>query len=291
MRTIGFIGAGNMATALLQGLLRAGQVSPDHIVASDVRPERLVELGKAHGVRTTSDNVALLGDCDVIVLAVKPQVIDSVLEELGMRVRSEQIIVSIAAGVPLSHIEARMAPGSRVIRAMPNTPALVQAGATALAPGRCASADDVVVARAMFEAVGRVVVLGEAQLDAVTGLSGSGPAFVLLMIEAMADGGVKVGLPRDVAQILAAQTVFGAAKLLVETGEHPARLKDMVTSPGGTTIAGVHALESRGVRSAFMDAIEVATRRSAELGRALIDEGRRSPSPSSLPSAKASTSS
>jgi pyrroline-5-carboxylate reductase len=272
MRTIGFIGAGNMAAALLQGLLRAGQVTSDRVIASDVRTERLAELGKAYGIRTTSDNVALLGDCDIVVLAVKPQVIDPVLGELGMRVRADQLVVSIAAGVPLSHIEARVASGSRVIRAMPNAPALVQAGATALAVGRCASAEDIGVARGLFEAVGRVVVLAEAQLDAVTGLSGSGPAFVMLMIEAMADGGVKVGLPRDVAQILAAQTVLGAAKLLVETGEHPARLKDMVTSPGGTTIAGVHALESHGVRSAFIDAVEVATRRSAELGRALAGE-------------------
>jgi pyrroline-5-carboxylate reductase len=269
MRTIGFIGAGNMATALLRGLLSAGQVSPESITASDVRPERLAELSKAHGIRTTGDNGSLMRGCDVVVLAVKPQAIDSVLDEVGRHVRAEQLVVSIAAGVPLSHIEGRIASGSRVIRAMPNTPALVQAGATALAAGRCATTEDIGIARGVFEAVGRVVVLAETQLDAVTGLSGSGPAFVMLMIEAMTDGGVKVGLPRDVAQILAAQTVFGAAKLLVETGEHPARLKDMVTSPGGTTIAGVHALESHGVRSAFMDAVEVATLRSAELGRAL----------------------
>jgi pyrroline-5-carboxylate reductase len=269
MSTIGFVGAGNMAAALLQGLLRGGRFTPDQIVASDVRPGRLTELGKAHGIRTTSDNIALFRDCDVIVLAVKPQVIDTVLLEVGMFVRAEQVVVSIAAGVPLAHIESRLPSGSRVIRAMPNTPALVQAGATALAAGRCASSGDLEIARGLFEAVGRVVVLAEAQLDAVTGLSGSGPAFVMLVIEAMADGGVKVGLPRDVAQLLAAQTVLGAAKLLVDTGEHPARLKDMVTSPGGTTIAGVHALESRGVRSAFMDAVEAATRRSAELGRAL----------------------
>jgi pyrroline-5-carboxylate reductase len=269
MRTIGFIGAGNMATALLQGLLGGGRVTPDHIVASDVRLERLSELGATHGIRTRSDNAALVRECDVVVLSVKPQVIDSVLAELGSHVRLEQLVISIAAGVPLAHIEARLPPGCRTIRAMPNAPALVQAGATAIAAGRSASGDDVAVARELFETVGRVVVLAEAQLDAVTGLSGSGPAFVMLMVEALADGGVKAGLPRDVAQLLAAQTVFGSAKMLLDTGEHPARLKDMVTSPGGTTIAGVHALESRAVRSAFIEAVEAATRRSSELGRAL----------------------
>ena len=176
------------------------------------------------------------------------------------------MIESVAAGVPLSVLEAQLPDGARVVRTMPNTPAIVQAGATAVAPGEHATEGDLVTARLLFEAVGRVVTLEEAQLDAVTGLSGSGPAYVMLMIEALADGGVKVGLGRDTALLLAAQTVYGAAKLQLETGEHPGRLKDMVTSPGGTAIAGLHTLEAGGLRRTLIDAVEAASRRSEELG-------------------------
>jgi pyrroline-5-carboxylate reductase len=212
---------------------------------------------------------------DVVVLAVKPQVIDRVLTEVGGDVRADQLVVSVAAGVPLEALEARLPKGSRVVRAMPNTPATVQAGATAVSGGTHASADDLRVARELFEAVGRVVVLDEALLDAVTGLSGSGPAYVMLIIEALADGGVKVGLHRDTALLLAAQTVFGSAKLLLETGEHPGRLKDMVTSPGGTAIAGLHTLESGALRKTLIDAVEVASKRAAELGAEMSAKLRR----------------
>jgi pyrroline-5-carboxylate reductase len=268
MRTqrLGFLGAGNMSGALIKGLLH-GQVMPaGRILASDAKPERLEQLRKLHGIRTTGDNHALVGECDVVVLAVKPQVVDKVLTEVGHDVRPDQLIISVAAGVPVDALEARLPPGSRIVRAMPNTPATVQAGATAIAGGAHAREEDLRVASELFEAVGRVVTLDEGLLDAVTGLSGSGPAYVMLIIEALADGGVKVGLHRDTSLLLAAQTVFGAAKLLLESGEHPGRLKDMVTSPGGTAIAGLHTLESGALRKTLIDAVETASKRAAELG-------------------------
>src|SRR6202453_1689322 len=264
-RRLGFLGAGNMSGALRKGLLHAN-VPAAQITASDVKAERLEQLRAAHGIRTTQDNHALVRDSDVVVLAVKPQGIDKVLTEIGAEVRPDQLVVSVAAGVPIEALEARLAPGTRVVRSMPNTPATVQAGATAIAAGSHAREDDLRIARELFEAVGRVVVLDESLLDAVTGLSGSGPAYVMLIIEALADGGGKVGLHRDTALTLAAQTVFGSAKLLLETGEHPGRLKDMVTSPGGTAIAGLHTLESGALRRTLIDAVEVASKRAAELG-------------------------
>ncbi len=273
-KRLGFLGAGNMAGALIKGLLHAG-VPGHRILASDVKADRLASLQAEHGIRTTADNHALLRDCDVLVLSVKPQVIDKVLTEVGGDVRPSQLVVSVAAGVPIEALEARLAEGSRVVRAMPNTPATVQAGATAISAGVHAKEDDLRVTRELFEAVGRVVVLDEGLLDAVTGLSGSGPAYVMLIIEALADGGVKVGLHRDTALLLAAQTVFGSAKLLLETGEHPGRLKDMVTSPGGTAIAGLHTLESGALRKTLIDAVEVATERAGELGTQMVEKLKR----------------
>jgi pyrroline-5-carboxylate reductase len=276
-KTLGFLGAGNMAGAIIDGLLHGKVLPPERILASDAKGERLDHLRKLRGIRTTHDNHELVRECDVIVLAVKPQVIDKVLTEVGAEVRGDQLIVSVAAGVPIEAIEGRLPPGSHVVRAMPNMPATVQAGATAVAGGAHASEADLRVARELFEAVGRVVTLDESLLDAVTGLSGSGPAYIMLIIEALADGGVKVGLHRDTALLLAAQTVFGSAKLLLETGEHPGRLKDMVTSPGGTAIAGLHTLESGALRKTLIDAVEVATKRAAELGADMIAKLRKSP--------------
>jgi pyrroline-5-carboxylate reductase len=265
-RRLGFVGAGNMSEALIKGLLHAKVLPPERILASDVKSDRLEHLHKLHGIRTTSDNHLLLRESDVVVLAVKPQTFDKVLTDIGADLRPDQLLISVAAGVPIVALEARLPAGARVVRSMPNTPATVQAGATAIAAGAHAREDDLRIARELFEAVGRVVVLDEGLLDAVTGLSGSGPAYVMLIIEALADGGVKVGLHRDTALLLAAQTVFGSAKLLLETGEHPGRLKDMVTSPGGTAIAGLHTLESGALRKTLIDAVEVASKRSAELG-------------------------
>jgi pyrroline-5-carboxylate reductase len=264
--TLGFIGGGNMAGALIKGLLSSGTVRADRVVASDITPERLAHLSSTHGIRTTSDNHALVRDSNVVLLAVKPQAIDKVLAQIANDITPQHLVISVAAGVPGAAIEGKLPAKTRLVRAMPNTPAIVLAGATALAAGPHATEADVAIARTIFEAVGRVVVLDESLLDAVTGLSGSGPAYVMLMIEALADGGVKVGLHRDTALMLAAQTVYGSAKLLLETGEHPGRLKDQVTSPGGTAIAGLHTLEAGGLRRTLIDAVEVATERSAELG-------------------------
>jgi pyrroline-5-carboxylate reductase len=265
-KRLGFLGAGNMSGALIKGLLHAKVMAPERILASDAKADHLEHLHKAHGIRTTTNNHELVRESDVVVLGVKPQVIDKVLTEIGADIRGDQLVISVAAGVPIDALEARLPSGSRIVRSMPNTPATVQAGATAIAGGAHAREEDLRVARELFEAVGRVVVLDEALLDAVTGLSGSGPAYVMLIIEALADGGVKVGLHRDTALLLAAQTVYGSAQLLLETGEHPGRLKDMVTSPGGTAIAGLHTLESGALRKTLIDAVEAATRRAAELG-------------------------
>ena len=271
-KTVGFLGAGNMAGALIKGLLHAGALAPSAIVASDVSADRLSQLAAAHGIRTTLDNHALVRGCDVLVLAVKPQVIDKVLTAIAADVKPTHVVISIAAGVPIAGLEARLPPGTHVVRTMPNTPAIALAGATGISAGTHATDEDIAVARALFEAVGKVVVLDEVLLDAVTGLSGSGPAYVMLMIEALADGGVKVGLHRDTALMLAAQTVYGSAKLLLETGEHPGRLKDQVTSPGGTAIAGLHTLESGGLRRTLIDAVEVATNRAITLGQQMAEK-------------------
>ncbi len=255
-----------MAAALVKGLLASNAVDAAHIWASDVKDDRLDHLIKTHGIHGTKDNHAMVAAVDVLVLSVKPQVIRKVMDAIAKDVRPDQVVISVAAGVPISVLEAHLPANTRVVRSMPNMPAIVQAGATAIAPGTHATENDLAIATALFEAVGRVVTLEEAQLDAVTGLSGSGPAYVMLIIEALADGGVKVGLHRDTALLLAAQTVFGSAKLLLETGEHPGRLKDMVTSPGGTAIAGLHTLESGALRKTLIDAVECATKRAAELG-------------------------
>jgi len=268
-QNIGFLGAGNMAGAMVKALLNAGVVHPDRIMASDVRDDRLDELHRTYGIVTTQDNAEVVGHADLLVLAVKPQVVDKVLPVMAANLRPETVTISIVAGVRLAALEARLPPGTRLVRSMPNTPAMVLAGATAIAAGTHASAEDMRLAKSLFNMLGKTVVLEESLLDAVTGLSGSGPAYVMLMIEALADGGVKVGLHRETALLLAAQTVYGSAKLLLDSGEHPGRLKDMVTSPGGTAIAGLHTLEAGGLRRTLMDAVENATKRGEELGEQL----------------------
>ncbi len=264
-KKIAFLGSGNMAEALVKGLLQAGTAAPGEIICAEPRAERREELRRSHGVAVTASNVDAASQAEILVLSVKPQVIDALLDEIAPVVDHSKLVISIAAGVPIASIERRLGV-ARVIRTMPNTPALVGEGATALSRGPHATDADLGQAVALFEAVGTAVVVDEPLLDAVTGLSGSGPAFVFLAIEALADGGVKVGLPRHVAMALAAQTVVGAGRLVLETGEHPGKLKDQVTSPGGTTIAGVHALEAAGFRAALIAAVEAATRRSRELG-------------------------
>jgi pyrroline-5-carboxylate reductase len=263
--TVGFIGTGNMAEALIRGLIHAGVAGKEQIVGSEPREERRAEMTERYGVRTVPSNVEVARQAEILVLSVKPQVMAKVLDEIGPEIHPRALVISIAAGIPLAAIEGKL-PQARVIRTMPNTPALVGAGATAIAAGGHATEADIQAAKRIFESVGMTVILEENQLDAVTGLSGSGPAYMFLIIEALSDAGVKVGLSRYNAQALAAQTVLGSAKLLIDTKEHPGRLKDMVTSPGGTAIAGLHTLEAGGLRTTLMNAVEEATRRSRELG-------------------------
>ncbi len=272
-KKVGFLGAGNMGEALIRGLLKAGLVPADQVFATDVRLDRLEQLGKLYGIHTLSDNPLLVKRVDVVILAVKPQIIHHVLKEVAPAVTtSGQLFISMAAGVPTAALRADLPKGVRLIRVMPNTPALVLEGVTAVARADGLKKGDLETAEEIFGAVGKVVVLEEELLDAVTGLSGSGPAYVALMIEALADGGVRVGLDRITAMTLAAQTVLGSAKLLIETGAHPGQLKDMVTSPGGTAIAGITALEEGGVRRTLINAVERATLRSQELGRGTNNE-------------------
>ena len=267
MVKITIIGGGNMGEALVGGFLADGITTPAGLWVTDVVADRLAALQKRYGVRAGNDNAAAASWADVVILAVKPQAMDAVLDGLKDCLSERPLIVSVAAGIPLSRISARLGGARKLVRVMPNAPCLVRAGASAIALSPSVSVEERALAVKLFEAVGTVVVVEERLMDAVTGLSGSGPAYVFQIIEALADGGVKMGLPRDTALTLAAQTVLGAAKQVLETGEHPARLKDKVASPGGTTIAGLHALETGGVRSAVIAAIEAATKRSEELGR------------------------
>jgi pyrroline-5-carboxylate reductase len=270
-KTIAFLGSGNMAEALVKGLLRAHVAEPGEIVCSDRREERGPELTQRYGVRFTRSNRDAVERSDIVILSVKPQVMNKLLDEIAPALDQRKLVISIAAGVPIAAIERRVGHGVRIVRTMPNTPALVGAGATALSGGEHATEDDLRQARALFDAIGKTVEVDETLLDAVTGLSGSGPAYIFLVIEALSDAGVKVGLPRATAQELAAQTVLGSAKLLIETGEHPGRLKDQVTSPGGTAIAGLHTLEAGGLRTTLMNAVEAATNRSRELGAKFLE--------------------
>jgi len=272
---IGLIGGGNMAAALARGLLASSRVTPAALRASDPSEARRAALASEYGIEVVATNADVARWASVVVLAVKPQVIEAALQSLTGALEPSALVVSIAAGVPLAVLESLLPPGTRVVRAMPNTAAMALAGATAVAAGSHATSADLDTARRLFDAVGTTLVVDETLLDAVTGLAGSGPAYVMLMIEALADGGVKMGLPREGAVRLAAQTLYGSAKLLLDTKEHPARLKDMVTSPGGTTIAGLHALEAGGVRTALIDAVERATRRSQELGAQALARSKK----------------
>jgi pyrroline-5-carboxylate reductase len=271
MKTIGFIGAGNMAEAMIRGLLRGQDFDASTIFASGPREERMRELREKYAIDASTDNLRPAA-AEIVVLSVKPQILSRVLDEVAESIKPDALVISIAAGVPVAAIQARLASGTRVVRAMPNTPALVDAAATAIAGGEHARESDLAEAKKIFDSIGLTVVLEKSQLDAVTGLSGSGPAYVFLILEALSDAGVKVGLSRRTSQLLAAQTVLGSAKLLLETNEHPGRLKDMVTSPGGTAITGLHTLEAGGVRTTLMNAVEAATRRSRKLGEALQDK-------------------
>jgi pyrroline-5-carboxylate reductase len=265
---LGFIGSGKMATALIRGLLEAKQIAAECLMASDPLPEARLALAQATGIAVVADNRAVAEASEILVLAVKPQTMGAVLAELQPVVTPRHLVISIAAGVPLRRLTQALGVDRRIIRVMPNTPCLVGAGASAYALGAAATADDARLIERILSAVGKAYGVPESLLDAVTGLSGSGPAFVAMVIEALSDGGVRMGLPREVATALAAQTVLGTGRMVLEMKLHPGLIKDMVASPGGTTIAGVHALERAGLRGALIDAVEAATRRSVELGQA-----------------------
>jgi len=265
-RRIGFLGAGQMAAALARGWAAAGHLSADTCRASDPYADARTRFQQQTGCPTTTDNRDVVANSDVLVLAVKPQTMSTLLTEVRGSLTPDHLIVSIAAGISLRQLADGLPAGARLVRVMPNTPCLLGASASGFAAGPSAKPEDVALVETLFNAVGKAFAVPEPLLDAVTGLSGSGPAFVYVMIEALADGGVRMGLPRDVALTLAAQTVVGAGRMVLETKQHPGALKDAVASPGGTTIAGLHALERGGVRAALMDAVEAATQRATELG-------------------------
>lgn len=254
-----------MAQAMSRGFISKGVVKPHKLMASDTVPQML-DCIKEQGVRISRSNLEIVENSDLIIIAVKPHVVSPILQEVSSKVTREKLFLSIAAGVTLETLEKNLPSQTRVIRAMPNTPALVQTGATVIAPGSSVLQGDRELIQGLFRTIGICEVGTEEQLDAVTGLSGSGPAYGFLAIESLADGGVKMGLPRDLAQKLAAQTLLGAAKMVLESGKHPGQLKDEVCSPGGTTIAAIHKLEETGFRSSLITAVETATNRAKELG-------------------------
>ena len=265
-QSIGFIGGGNMGEALISGLIAASLFTAEKVSAYDVIESRIQYLEKEFGIKGRRSIGELAESCSIIVLAVKPQVISQVLDTLRSHLSHKPLVVSIAAGISLAILEGRLPDETPVIRVMPNTPALVRKGASALSRGRAVSTAHMEMGLALFRAVGKAVEVEEKLMDTVTGLSGSGPAYVLLVIEALIDAGVLMGLPRQTARELVIQTVIGTCMMLESTAKHPAELKDMITSPGGTTIQGLQVLESYSVRGALMECVEAASRRSTELG-------------------------
>jgi len=271
-KRVGILGTGNMGEALIHGLLYGHLCRPEQIFCSDVRAERLKIIREKYGVKSTSHNVELVKQSDIVILAVKPQIMKQVVGEIAKYLDLSKLIISIAAGVPLNAIEACARKNLKLIRVMSNICVSVREGVSAIAGGKHALKEDLMMAKTIFDSVGKSLFIEENLLDAVTGLSGSGPAYIFLIIDALADAGVKVGLSRDDALILAPQTVLGAAKMLIETGEHPGKLKDMVTSPGGTAIAGLHTLEEGGLRTTLINAVEIATQRSKALGEMMKND-------------------
>jgi pyrroline-5-carboxylate reductase len=265
-RQVGLVGTGNMGEALIKGLLQGHVCKPEQILCSDTRPERLKVARETYGVKGTSHNIEVVKHSEILILAVKPQIMKKVVSEVSKYLDLSKLIISIAAGVPLDAIESCAKKELKLIRVMPNICVSVREGVSAIAGGKHIHKEDLMIAKTIFDSVGKSLFVEENLLDAVTGLSGSGPAYIFLIIDALADAGVKVGLSRNDALILASQTVLGAAKMLIETGEHPGKLKDSVTSPGGTAIAGLHTLEEGGLRTTLINAVEVATQRSKALG-------------------------
>lgn len=270
-KKICIIGTGNMGEALVSGLVGSGSSGPEKIICTDVREAKLKAIEKEYGVKTTTSNLEAVMKSDIVIYAVKPQIMAAVIKETVKELDMSKLVISIAAGVPMAALESCLDKELRLIRVMPNIAAAVKEAATAVAAGKHASEEDIEMAMTIFDSIGKTVFIGENYLmDAITGLSGSGPAYIFLIVEALADAGVKVGLSRQEALFLSAQTVLGAAKMLIETKEHPGQLRDKVTSPGGTAIAGLATLEEGGLRTTLIHAVEVATNRSRELGEMMI---------------------
>jgi pyrroline-5-carboxylate reductase len=259
-----------MGEALISGLIYSRSSIPKNIICSDIRKDKLKSIKGAYGVVTTSNNLDVVRASEIVIYAIKPQIMASVLKETAASLDMSKVIISIAAGVPLAAIESCLNKDLRVIRVMPNIAASVKEGAAAIAAGKHVLKDDLKIAKAIFDSVGKSVIIEEELMDTITGLSGSGPAYIFLIVDALADAGVKMGLSREDALFLSGQTVLGAAKLLMETKEHPGKLKDRVTSPGGTAIAALHTLEQGGLRTTLINAVEVATKRSKELGEMMM---------------------
>ena len=270
-KKIAIIGTGNMGEALVSGLIGSKSSKPQNIICTDIRRNKLNEIKANYKVRTTTNNIKAVKESEIIIYSVKPQIMASTLVETAGGLDMSKLVISIAAGVPLAAMEACISKDLRLIRVMPNIAAAVKEAATAIAAGAHATKDDVQLALEIFNSIGKCIFLKENYLmDAITGLSGSGPAYIFLIVDALADAGVKMGLSRQDSIFLSAQTVLGAAKLLIETQEHPGQLKDRVTSPGGTAIAGLATLESGGLRTTLINAVEAATHRSRELGDMMI---------------------
>lgn len=265
-KKLGIIGTGKMGSALIKGICDSGIIAASNVYASDVFDFALEKMKVDLGINVSTDNTYTVANSDIILLAVKPQILKNVLKSIKEEITSEKLVISIAAGVALKDLAQELSPETRIIRVMPNIAATVSEAASAVCPGPTASVGDAELALEIFGSVGSAIIVQEKLMDAVTGLSGSGPAYIFPVIEAMADGGVYEGLDRESALILAAQTVLGAAKMTLELHAHPGELKDMVTSPAGTTIRGIQVLEERGVRAAFMNAVIASAKRSRELG-------------------------
>jgi pyrroline-5-carboxylate reductase len=270
-KKIGMIGTGNMGNALIDGLILSGTAQAENIICSDASERQLETIREKYPVITTTNNIEVVQKAEILIYAIKPQIMATVLKETAAHLDMSKLIISIAAGVPMAAIESLLDKDLRLIRVMPNVAVAVREGATAIAAGGQATEEDIQLAMAIFDSVGKSIFLKENYLmDAITGLSGSGPAYIFMIVDALADASVKMGLSRNDARILASQTILGSAKLLLETKAHPGELKDSVTSPGGTAIAGLHTLEKGGLRTTLINAVEAATNRSQELGEAMI---------------------
>lgn len=265
-KKIGFIGSGAMAEALIGGILKAGLVMPNHIIANDISQNRLQYMNEKFGILTDLSIKEIVKASDILFLTVKPQIINGVLDTIAPLLSPTTLVVSIAAGITIGMLENKLV-RIPIIRVMPNTPVSVGEGMSVLALGHYAGEENGELVLTIFSSVGRAIIMEESAMDAVTGLSGSGPGYAFVLIDALTDAGVRMGLSRHNSLVMAAQTLLGAAKMVLETGEHPAKLRDMVTSPGGTAIAGIHMLEQRGVRAALIDAVQAATKRSQEMGK------------------------